>query len=80
MENKLLDYHEFYGESGLYIPARVSYEWIDENEDFMRETLFSFYETYSRLKINELLIPLLKLYSDIILAAYINFEEKGHYF
>ena len=21
-----------------------------------------------------------KLYSDIILAAYINFEEKGHYF
>ena len=52
MENKLLDYHEFYGESGLYIPARVSYEWIDENEDFMRETLFSFYETYSRLKIN----------------------------
>ena len=80
MENKLLDYHEFYGESGLYIPARDSHEWIDENEDFMRETLFSFYETYSRLKINELLIPLLKLYSDIILAAYINFEEKGHYF
>ena len=31
MENKLLDYHEFYGESSLYIPARVSYEWIDEN-------------------------------------------------
>ena len=53
---------------------------IDKNEDFMRETLFSFYETYSRLKINELLIPLLKLYSDIILASYINFEEKGHYF
>lgn len=30
MENKLLDYHEFYGESSLYIPVRVSYEWIDE--------------------------------------------------
>lgn len=51
-----------------------------KNKDFKRETLFLFYETYSRLKINELLIPLLKLYSDIILAAYINFEEKWHYF
>ena len=53
---KILDYHEFYLESSIHLPARITYDWIDENEEFMREVLFSFYETYSRIKNPDLLI------------------------
>ena len=79
MENKLLDYHEFYGESGLYIPARVSYEWIDENEDFMREVLFLFYTLYVKTKDFKLIHPLLRLYSDVISTAHSHYPEEDGY-
>ena len=79
--DRILDYHEFYEEvkEGDYVPTRVDYDWIQENEDFMRETLFSIYQTYTRLKDPFLLKPLLKLYQDVIIAAHMNFPNNGSY-
>lgn len=84
MENKgkILDYQMVYDEliEKDYLPARIDYNWTDNNEDFMRETLFAVYTTYAKLKDPELLHPLLKLYSDIILAAFTYYPEENGYF
>lgn len=79
---KILDYQEFYDKliENEYLPARIDYNWTDKNEDFMRETLFSVYRTYTSLKDNNLIHPLLKLYSDIILAAHNHYPEEEGYF
>jgi alpha-glucosidase (family GH31 glycosyl hydrolase) len=84
MENKerLLDYHEFYEElvDKEYLPAKIDYIWTDKNKDFMREVLFAFYSIYSRLKKEEMMNPLLKLYAEVILAAYSHYPEEEGYF
>lgn len=80
--NRILDYHEFYQEfkQNDYMPLRVNDEWILENEDYLRETLFSFYQVYSRSKKpSELLNSLFKLYGDVILHTYTHFENGGSY-
>lgn len=79
--NKLYDYQEFYDEliDQEYIPAKVDYSWIDKNEDFMRETLFAFYTIYIKTKDNFMIHPLLKLYSEVILAAYTHYPEEGYF-
>lgn len=80
-KDKILDYQEFYEEliDNEYIPAKIDYAWTDNNEDFMRESLFIFYRTYTSMKDPELLNPFLKLYSDIILAAYTHYPiEEGY--
>ena len=81
-KEKLLDYQEFYEElvSGDYLPTRIDYDWSDKNEDFMREVLFSFYTTYSRLKDPEMVKTLLKLYSEVMLAAHTSYPEGEGYF
>lgn len=84
MENKkkLLDYQEFYDTmvSGDYLPSRIDYTWSDKNEDFMREVLFSFYTMYTRLKDDDLVNPLLRLYSEVMLAAHAHYPEEEGYF
>ena len=42
---KILDYQEFYEEfkEGGYLPLRIDFEWLFENENYMRENLYSFY-------------------------------------
>lgn len=80
--NRILDYHEFYTEfkQNDYMPLRVNDEWIDENETYLRETLFSFYQVYSRSKNPEEIInSLFKLYADVILHTYICFDSGGSY-
>lgn len=84
MEDKkrTLDYQEFYDTMVMedYLPSRIDYSWSDKNEDFMREVLFSFYTTYIRLKEDNMVNPLLKLYSEVMLAAHAHFpEEKGYF-
>lgn len=82
MENKeLLDYQQFYDEfvEQEYLPARIDYVWTDNNKEYMRETLFSYYTMYIRLKQKELLHPLLKLYSESMLAAHANFPSDETY-
>lgn len=84
MENreKILDYQEFYDEleDKEYLPAKIDYMWIDKNKDFMREVLFVFYSMYTRLKDNSMINPLLRLYADVILAAYSHYPEEEGYF
>jgi hypothetical protein len=84
MENKkrLLDYQEFLEEfeEKEYLPAKVDYMWIDKNEDFMREVLFAFYTIYIKGKDSNMLHPLLKLYSEVILAAHSHYPEEEGYF
>lgn len=82
MDNKkeLLDYHEFYEQlvEKEYLPDRIDYLWTDKNKDFMRDVLFSFYMTYSKVQDKELLHALLRLYSDVIVSAHTHFpEEEG---
>lgn len=82
MENKrrLLDYQEFYDEliDKEYLPAKIDYAWTDRNEDFMREVLFAFYTIYIKCRDTEMIHPLLKLYSEVILAAHSHYpEEEG---
>lgn len=82
MEKKqMLDYQEFYDEfkDQEYLPARIDYVWTDQNEEYMRETLFAYYTTYMRLKQPELLNPLLKLYSESMLASHANFPAEDTY-
>jgi hypothetical protein len=76
-KEKLLDYQEFYDEliENEYLPARIDYLWSDKNEDFMREVLFAFYTTYTKRRDNDLVNSLLKLYSDVILAAHSHYPE-----
>lgn len=76
-KERILDYQEFYDEliENEYLPARIDYLWSDKNEDFMREVLFAFYTTYSKKKDNDLINSLLKLYSDVILAAHSHYPE-----
>lgn len=80
-QEKLLDYQEFHDMlvDQEYIPARVDYGWTDKNEDFMREVLFAFYTIYMKKKDLSLLHPLLRLYSDVILAAYSHYPEEEGY-
>ena len=76
-KEKLLDYQEFYDEliEREYLPARIDYLSSDKNEDFMREVLFAFYTTYTKRRDNDLVNSLLKLYSDVILAAHSHYPE-----
>lgn len=80
--NKLLDYQEFLDEltDKEYLPAKIDYVWTDKNEDFMREVLFAFYTIYIKQKDLTLLHPLLKLYSEVILAAHSHYPEEDGYF
>ena len=75
---KILDYQEFYDAliDNDIIPARIDYQWSSNNEDFMRETLFLFYTMYSRLNNPELLMPMLKLYGEVILSANIHYPSE----
>lgn len=78
----ILDYHAFYTEfkQNDYMPLRVNDEWLLENENYLRETLFSFYQVYSRSKKpSEVLNSLFKLYADVILHTYTHFENGGSY-
>lgn len=80
MENReLLDYQEFYDEfvDQEYLPARIDYVWIDQNKEYMRETLFAYYTMYIRLKQPELLRPLLRLYAESMLASHSNFPSDN---
>lgn len=81
-ENKILDMHQFYEEliEKDYLPAKIDYQWIDKNETFMRETLYAFYMSYSRINDASLLHPFLKLYSDVILNAFCSYPEEEGYF
>ena len=80
-KEKLMDYQEFYDEliEKEYLPLKVDYNWTDKNEDFMREVLFLFYTTYIKTKDLGLVNPLLRLYSDVILAAYTHYPEEEGY-
>lgn len=84
MENKeqILDYQLFYEEliEKEYLPSKIDYNWTDKNEDFMKEVLFAFYTIYVRYKDPNLLHPLLKLYSEVILAAFSHYPEEEGYF
>lgn len=84
MENKkrILDYQEFYDrliEEDL-LPSKIDYIWRENNENFMREVLFSFYTTYTRLQEEDYVNPLLKLYSEVMLAACTSYPEDEGYF
>lgn len=82
MENeKILDYQQFYDElvDQEFLSARIDYQWTDNNEDFMREVLFLVYMTYTKLKDESLINPLLKLYSDIILTANTHYNNEQGY-
>lgn len=81
-KNRILDYQEFYDElvEKEYLPSKIDYNWTDNNKDYMREVLFSFYTTYSRLNKPEMLHPLLKLYSETILAAHSHYPEDDGFF
>lgn len=81
-KNKLLDYQEFLDEltDKEYLPAKIDYVWTDKNEDFMREVLFAFYTIYIKHKDANLLHPLLKLYSEVMLAAHSHYPEEEGYF
>ena len=80
-KEKLLDYQEFHDMlvEQEYIPTKIDYGWIDANENFMRDVLFSFYSIYSRKKDSTLLHPLFRLYSDVVLSAYMNYPEEDGY-
>lgn len=84
MEDKqrILDYQEFYDTliQEDYLPSRIDYVWSDKNQDFMREVLFAFYTTYTRLKEDDMVNPLLKLYSEVMLAAHAHYPEEEGYF
>ena len=76
-KENILDYQEFYEElkDGSYLPLRIDFEWLLENENYMRENLYSFYLTYSSHKRpNEIMKLLFKLYSEVILHTYNHFE------
>ena len=85
MENRkeeVYDYHMFYDEfkEGGYLPLRINDEWLMENDNFLRENLYSFYITYTKSDRPTTVIKLLfKLYSEVILNAYNHFEGRGHY-
>lgn len=85
MENnkeKILDYQEFYDEfkEGGYLPLRIDDEWLLENEDYLRENLYSFFVIYSNSKRpSENLKLLFKLYAEVSLNTYNHFEGRGHY-
>lgn len=79
---RILDYQEFYEEfkEGGYLPLRIDFEWLFENENYMRENLYSFYLMYSNhKKPNEIMKLLFKLYSEVILNTYNHFEGRGKY-
>lgn len=79
--DKLLDYQEFYDEliDKDYLPAKIDYTWTDKNEDFMREVLFCFYTIYIKTKDRTMVNILLKLYSEVILAAHSHYPiEEGY--
>lgn len=79
--NTILDYQQFYDEllEKEYIPDRIDYLWTDSNKDFMRDCLFAFYMTYSKVKDPQLLNAFLRLYSDIIVSAHTHFPESEGY-
>jgi hypothetical protein len=78
----MLDYQEFLDEltDKEYLPAKIDYVWTDKNEDFMREVLFAFYTIYMKQKDPNILHPLLKLYSEVMLAAHSHYPEEEGYF
>ena len=81
-KEEILDYPEFYTEfkEGGYLPLRINDEWLLENEDYLRENLFSFYIIYSNCgDPDKMLKSLFRLYADVILNTYNHFEIKGHY-
>ena len=81
-KENVLDYQAYYEylKENDYIPLRINDEWLLENEDFLRENLYSFYIIYSNCKNpDEMLKPLFKLYAEITLNAYNHFEGRGHY-
>lgn len=80
--DRILDYHEFYEEfkSLDYLPLRINDEWLDENEEYLVENLYSFYMIYSHhSKPSEIMHMLFRLYADVTLNTYIHFEGRGHY-
>ncbi len=81
-KENVLDYQEFY-ESFLendYLPLRINDDWLLENENYLRENLFSFYLIYSNYKNPSEIIKLLfRLYADVALNTYNHFEGRGHY-
>lgn len=83
MENReVLDYQEFYEEfkEGGYLPLRIDDDWLLENENYLRENLYSFYLVYSNYTIPSKIIKLLfRLYADVTLNTYIHFEGRGKY-
>ena len=80
MENsKLLDYQEFYEEliDRDFISLAVDYEWRLQNEEYLKESLFIFYQLYSRSKNpEEMLNLILRTYGDIITITFKNFEKE----
>lgn len=78
----VLDYQEFYEEfkDGGYLPLRINDDWLLENENYLRENLFSFYLIYSNYKNPSEIIKLLfRLYADVALNTYNHFEGRCHY-
>jgi len=80
--NHTLDYQEFYEElvDNEYISLSVDYEWRLQNEDFLRESLFTFYQLYTRCtNPTDMLKPILRTYGDIVTWAFKN-SDKGELF
>ena len=80
-KEKIMDYQEFYDTliDNDILPARIDYNWVDKNEDFMREVLFLFYTLYVKTKDFKLIHPLLRLYSDVISTAHSHYPEEDGY-
>ena len=80
-KEKIMDYQEFYDTliDNDILPARIDYNWVDKNEDFMREVLFAFYTFYTRLKDRSNVISILKLYSEVMLAAHTHYSQEDGY-
>lgn len=81
MENNILDYQEFYDEliQGEYLSEKITDEWMIDNENYLRETLYSFYQVYSKYKYpNKILKYLMKLFSEVTYAAFMNFQKKTY--
>ncbi|MDR1019004.1 MAG: hypothetical protein LBM02_09940 [Lachnospiraceae bacterium] len=85
-ENKnieVLDYHEFYTEfkDGGYLPLRINDEWLLENENYLRENLFSFYLVYSNHTVPaDIMNILFRLFAEVTLNTYTHFENRGQLF
>lgn len=77
-----LDYDEFYTlfKDENYMPLRIDYDWLLENENYLRENLYSFYLIYTNHKNpSEIIKSLFRLYADVTLNTYMHFEGRGHY-